>query len=240
MGILTWEWGSDKSSNDYELTETFQELGEPTEEEEFHRKFKVGQETTPKDPTQSFSLGSTLKSQRMRTPVLECAFTNDNLDSFTIKTDEESTNDDLDNYLDIPEYNYICTLTPTDFEKIEGLPLVHHQLIDWDHEGPIQFDTFQNDEAFIDYLGIQDDLPLGEHKEGYTIELNSMAYFGEGVGPSNRKNVKIKTNQGFYNENHIVALSDPKKVKRKDVSKGENLSKAPKDGRLDILPTSYE
>lgn len=70
-----------------------------------------------------------------------------------------------------------------------------------------------------------------------------MAYFGEGVGSSSHKNVKIKTNQGFYGENHIVALSDPKKVKRKDVSKGENLSEAPEapeDGRLDIFSTSDE
>lgn len=74
----------------------------------------------------------------------------------------------------------------------------------------------------------------------YTIELNSVAYFGEGVGPSSHKNVKIKTNQESYGENHTVALSDPKKVKRKDVSEGENLSEAPKDGRLDILPASYE
>lgn len=45
-----WEWGLDKSSNDYELIETFREPSEPTEEEEFNRKFKVGQETTPEDP----------------------------------------------------------------------------------------------------------------------------------------------------------------------------------------------
>lgn len=34
-----WEWGSDKSSSDYELNETFREPEEPTEEEEFYKKF---------------------------------------------------------------------------------------------------------------------------------------------------------------------------------------------------------
>ncbi|GLJ21626.1 hypothetical protein SUGI_0402520 [Cryptomeria japonica] len=235
-----WEWGSDKSSSDYELTETFKEPDEPTEEEEFYNKFRVGQETTHEESTQSLSQSSRLKSHRMRTPVPECATSDDNLDSFAIETDEESAINDLDNYLDIPKYNHIFTLDPANSKNIKGLPLVHHQLIDWDYEGPAQFDTFQNDEAVIDYLGIRDDLPPGDHKEGYTIELNNMAYFGEGVGPSSRKNVKIRTNQGSYGENHTVALSDPKKVKRKDVSEGENLSEAPEDGRLDILPSSYE
>ncbi|GLJ55837.1 hypothetical protein SUGI_1198920 [Cryptomeria japonica] len=235
-----WEWGSDKSSSDYELTEIFREPDEPTEEEEFYNKFRVGQEIIHEDSTQSLSQVARLKSHRMRTPVLEYTTSDDNLDSFVIETDEESAIDDLNNYLDIPKYNCIFTLSPANFEDINDLPLVHHQLIDWDHEGPVQFDTFQNDEAFIDYLGIRDDLPPGDHKAGYTIELNSMAYFGEGVGPSSRKNVKIRTNQGSYDENHTVALSDPKKVKRKDISEGENLSEAPEDGRLNILPTSYE
>ncbi|GLJ17614.1 hypothetical protein SUGI_0306680 [Cryptomeria japonica] len=161
-----WEWDSNKSFNDYELAETFREPGEPTEEEEFYRKFKVGQETTPEDPTQSLLLGSRSKSHRMRTPVLECATSNVNLDLFTIEIDEGSANDNLDDYLDILEYNCIFTLSPTNFEDIKGLPLVHHQLIDWDNEGPAQFDTFQNDEAFINYLGIRDDLPPGDHKAG--------------------------------------------------------------------------
>ncbi|GLJ23513.1 hypothetical protein SUGI_0445470 [Cryptomeria japonica] len=46
-----WEWGSDKSSSDYELTEIFRELDEPTEEEEFYNKFRVGQETTHEGST---------------------------------------------------------------------------------------------------------------------------------------------------------------------------------------------
>lgn len=132
-----WEWDSDKSSSDYELIETFRELGEPTKEEEFYRKFKVDQETILEDPTQSLPLGLRSKSHRIRTVVPECATSNDNLDLFMIKTDEESANDDLDNYLDIPEYKCIFTLSPANFEDIKGLPLLHHQLIDWGHEGPV-------------------------------------------------------------------------------------------------------
>lgn len=38
-----------------------------------------------------------------------------------------------------------------------------------------------------------------------------------------------------------MVLSSPEKVKRKDVFEGENLSEAPKDGRLNIFPmASYE
>ena len=37
-------------------------------------------------------------------------------------------------------------------------------------------------------------------------------------------------------ENHHVAVLDPKKVKIKDVSEGENPTVAPKGERLDTLP----
>ena len=46
------------------------------------------------------------------------------------------------------------------------------------------------------------------------------------------KNKKKKWNDG---ENHSVAVSDPKIVKKKDVSNGENLFEVPKDETLDIL-----
>lgn len=43
-----WEWGLDKSFNDYDLEETFTEPGEPTFEEKFNQMFKIG-------PPQNFS-----------------------------------------------------------------------------------------------------------------------------------------------------------------------------------------
>lgn len=102
----------------------------------------------------------------MRNLIVEYASCNVNLDLFTIEIDEESSSNDLDNYLDIPEDNCVFTLTSTSFENIDGLPLSHPQLIDWDQEGPLQLDTFENDDGFIDYLGIQDDLRLGTIKWG--------------------------------------------------------------------------
>ena len=41
-------------------------------------------------------------------------------------------------------------------------------------------------------------------------------------------------------ENHIVAVLKPKKVKTKDVSKGENLSEVPEDEIFDALPSHFQ
>lgn len=102
----------------------------------------------------------------MRTLIAERSTSNVNLDSYTIETNEESVDEHLNNYPDFLEDNYVFTLTPVDFENLNGLSLVHPQLLDWDQLETIPLDTFQNDDAFIDYLGIQDDLPLGDHKLG--------------------------------------------------------------------------
>lgn len=42
-----WEWGSDKSSSDYDLEETFRELGELAFEEIFNQMFKFGPPQRP-------------------------------------------------------------------------------------------------------------------------------------------------------------------------------------------------
>ena len=97
---------------------------------------------------------------------------------------------------------------------------------------PVRF--FQNDEAIINFLGARNDLPLGDHKARFAIELNSVAYFGEGAKSFSHK-IMENINRSS-SENHSVALLDSKKVKIKDVSKGENLFEAPEDGRLDTLP----
>lgn len=52
--------------------------------------------------------------------------------------------------------------------------------------------------------------------------------------PFIRKNIIIKI--GSSSENHIVALVETKRVKTKDISKGENIFEAPEDGRFDSLP----
>lgn len=88
----------------------------------------------------------------------------------------------------------------------------------------------------IEFLEIWDHIPSGDHKAGFAIKLNSTTYFGADAKPFNCKNITIK--HGSYGENHTVELVDPKKVKIKSVSKGENLFEAPADERFDILPSS--
>ena len=51
--------------------------------------------------------------------------------------------------------------------------------------------------------------------------------------------IKKKKNRRFDGENHLVAVSEPKKVKTKDTSKGENLSEAPVDEIFDALPSHF-
>ena len=52
--------------------------------------------------------------------------------------------------------------------------------------------------------------------------------------------IKRRKNRCSNGENHIVAVSEPKIVKIKDVSEGENLSEAPKDEILDTLPIYFQ
>ena len=52
--------------------------------------------------------------------------------------------------------------------------------------------------------------------------------------------IKKKKNRRSDGEKHIVELLEPKKVKIKDVSKGENLSKVPMDEIFDALPSHFQ
>lgn len=49
----------------------------------------------------------------------------------------------------------------------------------------------------------------------------------------------MKEKNGSNGENHSMAVFDPKIVKIKNASDGENLIEPPKDGRFDILPQHY-
>ncbi len=51
--------------------------------------------------------------------------------------------------------------------------------------------------------------------------------------------IKKKKCERSDGENHIVVVSDPKKVKTKDVSMGENLSEVPADEIFDVLPSHF-
>ncbi|GLJ16865.1 hypothetical protein SUGI_0290680 [Cryptomeria japonica] len=143
-------------------------------------------------------------------------------------SDRESTINDL--------HHNVLTLTDTSnaLNLIdEVMPIIHPELIEWNQPNPPCLDFFQNDEAIIDFLELRDNLPSGDHKAGFSIELNSAAYFGADAKPFSCKNITIK--HGSSGENHTVALFDPTKVKRKSVSNGENLFEAPEDEGFDIL-----
>ena len=51
--------------------------------------------------------------------------------------------------------------------------------------------------------------------------------------------IKKKISRNTNGENHIVVVLEPKIVKIKDVSKGENLSKAPTNEIFDALPSHF-
>ena len=51
--------------------------------------------------------------------------------------------------------------------------------------------------------------------------------------------IQKKENIRFDGENHIVAVSEPKIVKIKDVSKGESLFEALADEIFDALPSHF-
>lgn len=102
-------------------------------------------------------------------------------------------------------------------------------------------DIFENDEAIAEFKGLREGIHHGDHKASFIIDLDVAAYFSETIPPSSRKNEKNKIkNEWSLGENH-KAPSNQEKVKRNlDLSKGENLSKAPEDGGLNCLPINQE
>ena len=52
--------------------------------------------------------------------------------------------------------------------------------------------------------------------------------------------IKNKKNRRSDGENHIMAVSKSKKVKTKDISKGENLFGAPANEIFDALPSNFQ
>lgn len=74
------------------------------------------------------------------------------------------------------------------------------------------------------------------------MELKHDAYFGGEIESSSHKNERenIKINIQSPRENHSMALLDLEKKKIKDASNGENLLKAPKDGRFNLPILEYQ
>ena len=124
---------------------------------------------------------------------------------------------------------YILNLEP-----VINLPLVHPNLIDWSqrYQEP-QLLTFHNDYEITCYLNAIEPVVSSTSESATSMTESDIKYLSHKI---KRKEKKNKSSDG---ENHYVAVSKPKKVKIKDVSKGENLPEAPTDEVLDSLPSYF-
>ena len=101
------------------------------------------------------------------------------------------------------------------------LSLAHPKLIDWNPNASNEVPTFQNEYVLACYLNAIELVMSSTNEQSINMTEAKIKYLSHII-----KKKKCKRSDG---ENHIVAVSEPKKVKTKDVSKGENLSKAPVD-----------
>lgn len=91
---------------------------------------------------------------------------------------------------------YMLSVSSPQFTNIgDGISLVYPQLVDWDHQGPLVLDTFQNDEAIVELMGLHEGIPSGDHKLGLSIDLDCMTYFGETAPFSSCKNKNKMKNE---------------------------------------------
>lgn len=107
-----------------------------------------------------------------------------------VTLDESMEIDLVDTFLHLEHFS-INTIMTFEHDPNDPLPLLYPKLIDWDSPPIPELDVFYDDDSIIDYLGIRDYLPLGDHKAGFLIELNDMAYFGECATPFSHKNNKL-------------------------------------------------
>lgn len=69
--------------------------------------------------------------------------------------------------------NQVClVLDNFPSNKSKYLPLVHSHLIDWGQEDSPNLDWFKNDEAIVEFLGVREGFPYGDHKARFAIELD--------------------------------------------------------------------
>lgn len=80
------------------------------------------------------------------------------------------------------------------------------------------------------------DIPQGDHKAGFVMELYQGAYFWGHIVSSNHKNKpgNLKIKKRSPKEKHNVALSNLEEKKIKDAFEGENLSEEPDDGGFNL------
>jgi len=84
-------------------------------------------------------------------------------------------------------YTSIFTLSSvslTSTTSTQNVTLVYPKLINWDQQGSLVIDVFQNDEALAEFMELREGIPLGDHKAGFVMELEPTAYFGENAKSS--------------------------------------------------------
>lgn len=74
----------------------------------------------------------------------------------------------------------------------DGISLIYPQLVNWDQQGPPILDIFGNDEAIAEFMGLREEIPQGDHKVCFTIDLDTATYFNETIPPSSHKSDKNK------------------------------------------------
>lgn len=102
----------------------------------------------------------------------------------------------------------INTLSYESENQSNEIKLVYPQLINYDQWGPPILDTFKNDEALSEFMGLQDNIPCGDHKVGFIIELDTQEYYREMIESLSCKSEKLRIILRSLSENHIVALSN--------------------------------
>lgn len=69
----------------------------------------------------------------------------------------------------------------------DDMTLVYVDLIQWDQQETCSLDGFENVETIEEFFELHEDITQGDHKEGFSIDLDSIAYFGESTTSSSYK-----------------------------------------------------
>ncbi|KAH9311809.1 hypothetical protein KI387_026844 [Taxus chinensis] len=144
--------------------------------------------------------------------------------------------------------NLVLTITPTE----PTLDLVYPSLVEWDQQCHMPLDLFKNEEAIAEFMGIRDTIPIGDHKKGLFIDLDTCVYFGEEAELRGQQNLKKsegksskekpwqKSKSKSHSENLFEALADKQirksKDKQSDHAKDENLVETSLDEDLNLPP----
>ena len=117
-------------------------------------------------------------------------------------------------------------------EPTTSLSLTHPDLIDWSlQDQQPTLPSFQNDYEIACYLNAIEPITSSTNEPATNMTEADIKYLSHKIKRKNKRS---------NGENHIVVVSEPKKVKNKDVSKGENLPEVPEDEILGSLPSYFQ